>query len=121
MKIWVPAMALSVALTISIGVSSADARGAMGGGSAAHFGGGFHGHGFGFHHGFGFRPRFFRPFHPFLQPRLNFGAGFVSHESNVVTGGFDDSDYASDEDDYGPDSAGDDIEDLHFRVQEPFG
>jgi len=112
MKMWVPAMAMSVALSIGVGIPSTHARGAVGGlsgGAASHVVGGFQGNGFGFHHGFGFRTRFLPPLRPFSQPRLNFGAGFASHQSSVVTG-------------YGGGGYGeDDIEDLHFRVQEPFG
>jgi len=122
MQVWLPATALSVALTIGVAAPSAHAMGARGGasaGAAAHVVVGFHGHGFRFHHGFGFPPRFFRPAYPFLQPHFNFGAGFVSHQQGVVTGGYGDEDYASD-DDYGS-YADDDIDNLHFRVQEPFG
>lgn len=116
MKIWLPAVALSVALTVSVAVAPANAIGGAPG-AAGHGMGGFHGHGFGFPHRF--RPHFFRQLNPFHQRQPNFGAGFVSHQSNIVTGGYGDDDYAS-----GDDSGSyedDDIDNLHFRVQEPFG
>jgi hypothetical protein len=72
----------------------------------------FHGRGFGFHH------RFLAAF-PFRQRKFDFGEGFRSHQLVEATGGYGDYDYASD-DDYGP-YPGDDIDNLHFRVQEPFG
>jgi len=123
MKTWLPATALSVALTMSVWIPSAHAMGAIGGGSAgagAHGGAGFgHGfgfhHGSGFHHGFGFRPSFLPPSHLFHQPHYNFGAGFRSHQSGGLAGGAGDDT----SDDYG--AYADDISDLHFRVQEPFG
>ena len=113
--------ALSVALTISTTMpSGAHGMGGMGGGSAgAHAAVGFGGHGVGFHHGFGFHHRFLPPTQLFHEPGFDFGAGFRSHGSRVVTGGYEDDDYASD-DDYGSYSD-EDIENLHFRAQEPFG
>jgi hypothetical protein len=90
--------------------------GGMGGPSAsaaAHATVGLHGHGFGFR---GFLPR---PFNRFPSSHFRFG-DFRSHQLGIFTGGSGDFDYATDEDDYGPD-AGDDIDNLHFRVQEPFG
>jgi hypothetical protein len=106
------------AAAVSLGLcAQADARmGGMGGASAsasAHATAGIHGHGFGFHH---VLLRLTTRFHP---THFRFG-DFRSHELGVFTGGAGDFDYASDEGDYGPD-AGDDIDNLHFRVQEPFG
>ena len=79
-------------------------------GASAHATAGIQGRGF--HH----LPRPFNRFHP---THFRFG-GFRSHELGLFTGGPADYDYAADEDDYGPD-AGDDIDNLHFRAQEPFG
>lgn len=113
MKIWLPALALGVAFTIGAAIPSADAMGGGSAGAPAHAMGGFHGQGFGFHHGFASHPRFFRPFHPSHRQQPDFGAGFASHQSNVLAGGYGDTS----DDSY----SNDDIEDLHFRVQEPFG
>ena len=71
-------------------------------------------------HGYGIQHRFLAPNNLFHSPNFRFGAGFVLRRPGVVTGGYGDYDYASDADDYGP-YAVDDIDNLHFRVQEPFG
>jgi hypothetical protein len=73
-------------------------------GGFVHAGGGLQGHGFGFHH---FLPR------PTNQARAHFrfGRGFRSRSVSVAGG------YGDDEGSYGSD----DISELHFRVQEPFG
>ena len=111
MKTLFSATAIAAALTISLpGYAH---MGGMGGASArvsVHSFAGIHGHGFGFHH----------RFHQFREPDFHFGAGFRSHRLVEVTGGYGDYDYAS-ENDYGPYGDDDDIDDLHFRVQEPFG
>ena len=121
MKNWLPATALRVALMMSVAVASGYAMGSASAAGAVHagatFGGRAFGSGFGFHHGFGFGHRFPPANRIFRQPRFNFGAGFVSHRGTVVAGGYGDDDSTSG--DYG--SYSDDIEDLHFRVQEPFG
>jgi hypothetical protein len=72
-----------------------------------------HSHGFGFHH---FLPG---PSNGFLPTHFRFG-DFRSHEVGLFTGGAGDFDYAAEEGGYGPD-ADDDIDNLHFRAQEPFG
>lgn len=66
----------------------------------------------------GFRYNFLPRPSPFHRPHVRFG-GFGLNRVVPVTGGYGDYDYAEDEG-YGPD-AGDDIDNLHFRVQEPFG
>src|SRR5437016_584201 len=116
MKLWLPATALAATLTISVSLPADAHMGGMGGaspGAAAHASVGIHGHGFGFHH-----LRLFHPLH-FHVTHFRFG-GFRSHTVPVFTGGAGDFDYAADEEDYGPET-GDDIDNLHFRVQEPFG
>lgn len=122
MKGWLSTAALSVALTMSIAIPSAGAL-AMGGKGGApagvHGTAGFGGRGFGFRHGFGFHRRFLPGTEPFHQRQFDFGSGFRSHAPRVMTGGIGDYDYAYDDDD-GP-YADDDIENLHFRAQEPFG
>jgi hypothetical protein len=116
MKAWLPAAALAATLTLGF---PADAHmGGVGGASASavassRASAGLRGIGFGFHH------RFLAPTHLFHSPHLRFGAGFVSHRFEQVTGGYGDYDYGADADDYGP--YDDDIDNLHFRAQEPFG
>jgi hypothetical protein len=115
MKIWLPGAALAATLTLGLSVPAGAHVG--GGASAAafsHANAGARGHGFGFHH------RFLGPTHLFHSPHYRFGAGFASHRSHEVTGGYGGGDYASNDEDYGP-YADDDIENLHFRAQEPFG
>ena len=111
MKTWLSAMALGAALTIGF---SAGATGSIRGG-AVHAPARANGS----RHGFGFRHHFLPPTRLFHQPHFHFGAGFASHRLSLVTGGYGDYDYAADEDNYGP--YDDDIDNLHFRVQEPFG
>ena len=104
------AAAVSVGLCLQAGAHTAGMGASAS--AAGHATAGIQGHGFGFHH----LPQPFNRFHP---AHFRFG-GFRSHQLGVFTGGAGDFDYATDEDDYGPD-AGDDIDNLHFRVQEPFG
>lgn len=117
MKIRLSAAVLGVTLAIGVSIPfEGQAMGVAGGAAGAGRAGGFGGHGFG--HGLIFHHGFFRPIRPFHRPFFNFGAGFRSHQSNGFVGGYGDSGYDSDDDYSG---YGDDIEDLHFRVQEPFG
>ena len=107
MKISFSTAALAVALTMGFCVPAPAHMGTVGGGMAAgsaHANVGLHGHGFGFHH---FLPR---PTNQFHRPHFRF-AGFGSHRVASVAGGYGDYDEAYD----------DDIGNLHFRVQEPFG
>lgn len=116
MKVWLAAALASAALAFSVpGDAHMGGAGGMGGGRGVGFGhatGGFRGHGFAFH------TRLPRDFNRFHSPHFRFG-GFRLHQLGLTTGGSADYDYASDEDDYGP--GGDDIDNLHFRAQEPFG
>ena len=111
MNIALPAGALIAALTMG---GSFPAAAHVGGGASvsasAHATTGGLGTGF---HGFG-RHGFVR----FHQPNFRFGY-FAPHRIIQSTGGYGDYDYAADEDDYGP--YADDIDNLHFRAQEPFG
>lgn len=118
MKIPLPAAVLGVALAIGVSIPfEVQAMGVVGGAArVGHPSPGFGGHGFGPRHGLIFHRGFFRPVRPFHRPFFNFGAGFRSHQSNEFVGGYGDYDSG---DDYG--AYGDDIEELHFRVQEPFG
>jgi len=115
MKTMPSATAIAVALTMSMCVPGAAHMGGMGAGASASASAhaGMHGHGFGFHH------RFLPPQNLFRRPDFDFGAGFRSRRLVETTGGYGDYDDAS-EDDYGS-YAEDDIDNLHFRVQEPFG
>lgn len=112
MNIALPAAALIAALTMGGSFPVVAHMGGMGSGSASASGHAtMGGHGFGFH---GFGRHGFVGFH---QPDFRFG-DFASHRITVFTGGPGDYDYAN-EDDSGPYE--DDIDNLHFRVQEPFG
>jgi hypothetical protein len=101
--------ALAAAVSVGLGLQADAGMGGASASASAHATAGNHGHGFGFR----------RPTIRFHSPHFRFG-DFRSHELGVFMGGAGDFDYASDEGDYGPD-AGDDIDNLHFRVQEPFG
>ena len=120
MKMWLRAMTLNVVLTVGVALPfGAQAMGVVGGSAGR---GVVHGPGFhhGFHHGFRVHSPFFSPLHPFHQRQPNFGAGFASRQSNVLAGGYGDSDDSYD-DDYDNSYVDDSISNLHFRVQEPFG
>ena len=113
MRAWIlPAVVLSLGLGLSATASAAPpmaAARAAGPASAVHR--------FGFHHGI--RYRFVPPGRLFRRPHLAFGAGFAAHRVHALAaGGYGDYGYGSDED---YDSDTDDIENLHFLVQEPFG
>jgi hypothetical protein len=101
MRLCISRAALAAALTFGAGTVALAHMGGMSG-TGAHAGVGMQGHGFGFHR---FVPTPTNQFQ-FHQPRFNFGRGFRSRSSSVA-GGYGDSD--------------DDISELHFRVQEPFG
>ena len=111
MRARLTATTLSVALCMSLAVSLNHAAGAF----AGHAGSGSRGPGLGFHHGFGFHHRFPPSKHLFHPSRFDFGAGFAPRRPNEVAGGY--GDYDSD----GDVLYEDDVENLHFRVQEPFG
>lgn len=107
------ATAIAAALTIGLCVPGDAHMGGMGGAPAsafasAHASVGFHGRGFGFHH------RFLPPAYLFHQSHFDFGKGFRSHQPLEAAGGY------GGDDTYGPD-ADYDIDNLHFRVEEPFG
>ena len=114
--LYVHVAALAAAVSVGLCLPAEAHMGGMRGASAgatAHATAGSHGHGLGFHYGLPI------PFNRFRPAHFRFG-GFRSHQLGIFTGGAGDFDYATDEDDYGPD-AGDDIDNLHFRAQEPFG
>lgn len=118
MKTLVSAAALAAALSIG-GFLSAGAHmggmGVVGGGSpiaSAHATAAGHGRGIGFH---GFGQRRFVRFHP---GHFRFG-NFGPQRTVEFAGAYGDSADVTDEDAYG--AYDDDIDNLHFRVQEPFG
>lgn len=119
MKPWLTAVVLGVALITGGAIASAAQAMAVAGGGAARPSAGFGGHGFGFHRGFGLHHRFLPLRHLFHRPDFDFGAGFVPHRLNETIGAL--GDFASAYDDDYASYAGEDIENLHFRVQEPFG
>lgn len=119
MKPWLTAVILNVALAAGVAIASAAQAVTVGGGGAARPSAGFGGHAFGFHRAPGFHHRFLPPRHLFHQSHFDFGAGFASRRLSEETGAFGDyaGAYGDDYDSY----ADEDIENLHFRVQEPFG
>lgn len=105
---------IAAALTTGVpGDAHVAAVGGAGASASASAHAGFHGPGFAFHY------RFLPPSHLFRQPDFRFGEGFRSRRFAEAAGGYGDYDYASD-DGYGPYEE-DDIDNLHFRAQEPFG
>ena len=110
-------LALGALLFTLVGISFATAAEMSAGRCAsAHAGGVSGGQLSGFHHDLGGRFVYRAPRQLFSRSHFNFGAGFAFRRSDIGNGG----DYAGAlDDDYG--TSGEDIENLHFRVQEPFG